>query len=360
MKPIPYIIALCTVFLPCAATAQQSRMFSADKNNEYGIVYNLPETVLEITLQSTTTHEVPGPFYPYAKRYLGIDNPVMKPTSSIQLSVESLSVTSRPGKQKYLMQLKPGAVTQLCLSPNGTLLAINEESNLSAEAALAESASTVTPPDINEYLQYVDADYLASLSTPKQAQMLAQTLLEIRDSRLALSRGTAETMPADGRQLELMLLSLETQEKAIARAFTGYTCQTRDSRVYTYIPDSLTSTDPIAIATVDKTGTLLDTDNSTGHPVYITFSELDIPGLPLDAKGMPKALPKDAVVYNIPATATATVIFRGKQLALKQIPVTQWGIQFGLDPKLFTDKRAPSCAIFDEVTGALISISELK
>ena len=51
--------------------------------------------------------------------------------------------------------------------------------------------------------------------------MLAESLMEIRDSYLSLTRGTADNMPTDGRQLELMLNSLHDQESALTAAFTG-------------------------------------------------------------------------------------------------------------------------------------------
>lgn len=41
--------------------------------------------------------------------------------------------------------------------------------------------------------------------------MLAESLMEIREAKVSLTRGTAETMPTDGRQLELMLESLRHQ-----------------------------------------------------------------------------------------------------------------------------------------------------
>ena len=36
--------------------------------------------------------------------------------------------------------------------------------------------------------------------------------------------------------------------------------------------------------------------------------------------------------------------------------LAQAGVVFGLDPKLFTDKRAPSKALFDPTTGALVEL----
>ncbi len=90
-----------------------------------------------------------------------------------------------------------------------------------ARPAAPEIPENPDPVNIREYLQYVDEDFIASQSSVKQAQMLAENLMEIRDAKTSLTRGTAETMPTDGRQPELMLESLRHQEAAMTAAFTG-------------------------------------------------------------------------------------------------------------------------------------------
>ena len=39
--------------------------------------------------------------------------------------------------------------------------------------------------------------------------------------------------------------------------------------------------------------------------------------------------------------------------------MAQLGMTFGLDPALFTDKKEPSFAVFDPVTGALLEIGSV-
>ncbi len=60
---------------------------------------------------------------------------------------------------KYLMQLKPGAVTYICVDDNGMLLSINGEEGVARPAAPGNSENP-DPVNIREYLQYVDEDFV--------------------------------------------------------------------------------------------------------------------------------------------------------------------------------------------------------
>ena len=81
--------------------------------------------------------------------------------------------------------------------------------------------------------------------------------------------------------------------------------------------------------------------------------------LPTDDKGETKKLPKDAVMYRIPGTAKVTLSLNGKRLWSREGEYAQYGVDFGLQPTLFSDRRARSYAIFDMATGALKEIGEV-
>ena len=46
-----------------AANAQTTQKFSATKANDYGLVYSLPVTVLDITIEAEQVVKEPGEFY---------------------------------------------------------------------------------------------------------------------------------------------------------------------------------------------------------------------------------------------------------------------------------------------------------
>lgn len=358
MKKLSILILFCFA-LVATASSQATKMLTGDKANEYGLIYSLPLTELDIDLTATFTERVAGPYRQYAPRYLGKVNVIDKDSRSCELQSATLSTRGVAGPDKYLMTLKPGTTTAICVDTDGMLLSINTETT---PPSLPPPAADIVPlrPDMDEYLKYVDEDFLVSLSDAKKAQMLAQAIMEIRESRLSLSRGTAETMPADGRQLELMLQSLQAQEDAMIRAFTGYEYTYTESRRITVVPDSadLPSTSSV-IARIAPGEHFRNSDDLVGEPIYLSISSVSEPELPLNAKGEPKAIPKDAVVYRIPGTVNVSLSFRGRNFLNQEISIAQNGILFGLDPKLFTDKRAPSFAIFNPATGAVEKVAAM-
>lgn len=77
----------------------------------------------------------------------------------------------------------------------------------------------------------------------------------------------------------------------------------------------------------------------------------------LDAKGEKKALPKNAVVYTIPAVIELTLNYEGKEIFSDKFPIAQFGIRYGLDPNLFSDKKEPFTATFNLTTGNVMNLA---
>ncbi len=345
----------------CIATsilcqAQETKILTAEKSNEYGIVYSLPHTALEIEV--TARHQVlkKGPFYLYAKKSIGTNHVVTEDSEKWEITDVKVTPYGVPDSStQYLMQLKPGALTFVSVDSDGMLLAINKEIT-PTDATKTERRTTTTKtkwPTSREYLDFVDEDFVASQSPAKQAQLLAESLMEVRDSKLSLTRGTSDALPKDGKQLELMLTSLDEQESALTQAFTGSTTTEYVTKKFTFIPEEAGRN--ILFRMSDFAG-FVDSDDLSGDPVYIETEIANEVIMPVDAKGTEKRLPKNAVIYNLPGSAQVTLSTLGKTLFDKEIQFSQFGATFGLDPSLFTDKKEPSYATFDPVTGALVEV----
>lgn len=346
--------------LATSAWGQATKVLTADKGNDYGIVYSLPKTAVEVEV--TLRHDVylAGPYFKYAKKLTGTSDVISEDSEKWSIAgvkVRPFGVTDS-GTQ-YLMQLKPGATTFVSVDADGMLLAINKEVSSSIARGFESTAtsSQAAVPTGKEYLNFVNEDFVASQSAARKAQILAESLMEVRDAKLSLTRGTADQMPTDGKQMELMLASLDRQEAALAQAFTGSLTSEFVTRTYSCVPEEDGKS---VLFRVSEFAGLVDPDDLSGDPVYIEFTTINDAKLPLDAKGEPKKLPKDAVIYAIPGSAEVTISHLGKILYQKELQFAQFGMTFGLNPALFTDKKEPSFAIFDPVTGALLDLGSKK
>lgn len=348
-------LAVAAIAVVGSTFAQQTKILTAEKHNEYGLVYTLPITELQITVTAECTKTFAGPFAQYARKYIGTDNAVTENTTTWKITgVEVAPYGKANTDTKYLMQLKPGATTYLGVAGDGMLLSINAPvPEFDYDSESIETYSQEIPQstfNANAYLQYVTEEFLSSQSTARQAQMLSESIMELRETKLSLTHGTAEPMPADGLMLQQMLNSLTAQEKAMMDAFLGHTESYTVQRTYTYTPSKEGRSVLLRISDFDG---LTDADDFAGEPLYISLKVTDTPELPRDEKGEEKKLPRDAVMYNIPGSAQVILSYRGQELFNSNIRMAQYGVTFGLNPQLFTDKKSPSYAIFDAATGAV-------
>lgn len=340
-----------------AAPAQQTRVLTADKHNEYGLVYTLPKTALEISVDARRTVRTPGKYARYAKQYMGIDKVVNEATSDWEITDVRVSTYGVPDRTaQYLMQLKPGATTFMAVGESGMIYAINAEPEGEGRAESRPSGlSGGAEADVNEYLKYVDSEFLSSQSESKQARMLAEAILGIREVKHDLIAGEADPMPGDARQLQTMLEELTRREDAMTRAFTGVSYEQTAATTATYVPDKEGTFTLLRISDYDG---FTASDDYAGEPLDITVEVVERPSLPKDDKGVEKALPKDAVVYKIPGTARIGLSFGGRTLYERELEMGQYGVVFGLNPNLFTDKKSPSYVIFDTATGGVSRIGK--
>lgn len=359
MKALPFLISLICLSLSFPAMSQQTKILTAEKHNEYGLVYSLPVTSLQITVTARKKTSIAGPFYQYAKKYIGTDRVVSESSSSWEIvSIDVNPYGIADNGTQYIMQLKAGSPTFMEVADDGMLLSINAPTKRTTAPVVRKSVTNEPPHSSGkEYLKYVDADFLASQSKAKQAEMLSESLMEARDSYLSLTRGTADNMPSDGKQLELMLKSLKEQEQAITEAFTGSSYVSEVTRTFTYTPGEQGRAILFRLSDFDG---FVNSNDFSGEPIYIRTKIVREGQLPTDANGVEKKYPKDGVAYSIPGTAKITISFRGEELFSENFEFAQYGTVFALNPSLFSSKKDPSYAIFSDVTGGLLEIGSVS
>ena len=103
----------------------------------------------------------------------------------------------------------------------------------------------------------------------------------------------------------------------------------------------------------------MDKSDLSGEPVYLTMRVTERGKLPVNEKGEAKKLPKDAVVYRIPGKAQFTLAYKGKTVAQSSFDLAQLGIDFGLDPDLFSNKKQQSYIKLSPATGAVVELGNV-
>ena len=321
-----------------------------------GAVYFLPKTAVTVTVQVEKTTYTPGDFCQYAERFLRITD--VSPTPSVSYRIvairqDAVAVPDTAKRYAVKFDAKTSA-TNVRLSDNGILLGINTErsevrdytqpQNYSFTSRLSPLTSKINPR------QYMNEETLAAGSTAKMAELTAQDIYEIRESRNLLVRGQADNMPKDGEQLRLMLNQLDIQNRALTSLFIGTYDKDTIQKVFTIIP-SEPSHREVVFRFSEKLG-LVDADDLAGVPYYILIEDLKTVPKPEPVDSKKKQKPVYGIFVNIPGRLRSTVRNTQGIIVADDFPAGQFGNVELLSGALF-NKRYTTRLRLNSLSGAI-------
>lgn len=356
---LPLLIA-ATAAVP--ATAQTTQKLTATKANEYGLIYSLPTTELDITIQTTHTRRTPGEFYNYARRHLAINNAIKSETTEVEVTSVTITPHGTPDPEnRWLVQFKNGTTPYMILTSDGIPLTLNTETPAPQVSVELPSSTKAEPSILDSDIahQAMTEDMIRSSSISKRAELAAARVFELRDTRSELLGGRADNPPADGKAMQLVLDNIAGQEKALTAMFTGVEQTWTNVSTITVTPDSTGMKDEV-IARISPYDGILDADDLSGAPLTLTVEVVDRGELPVTERGETRKFPKGGFAYQIPGTARVTVSYEGVELASQQVALAQLGVTFGLDPAMFTDKKAPAMLRLDPNTGGIVELGQAE
>lgn len=317
-----------------------------------GAIYLLPKTGIKVTILVEKTTYTPGELCKYADRYLRIKD--ASPTPSVSYRVtdirqEAFAVADTSKHYAIEFNAKTAA-TNVRLSDDGILLAINTEPN--RLPVTKPFAATPRPASVKPR-QYMNEEMLAAGSTAKMAELIAQDIYEIRESRNLLIRGQADNMPKDGEQLRLMLNQLDKQDQAMTSLFIGTTIKDTTEHTITIVPDKA-SDRQVLFRFSQKLG-LLDHDNLAGVPYYYLIEDLKTvpPAEVIDPKKQKKQA--QGIYVNIPGKLRSTISKAEGIVSSAEFPAGQFGNVELLSGALF-NKRYTTRLQLNPLSGAVEKI----
>ena len=350
MKLFSTIITALVLGSTCSLAQTAISSYKPGVTSE-GAVYYLPKTAIRITLQIEKTAYTPGEFCKYSEKYLRIKD--VPSDASIQYRI--LSVKQEPfavADTSKCYAVKFDARTSACnvrLSDDGILLAINTDikqqpigkrTNLQQIHALKRSPKS-----------YLNEEILSAGSTAKMAELTAQEIYEIRESRSMLAKGQADFMPKDGEQLRLMLQELGTQDEALTSLFVGTTERDTTTHTVTYMVEKPTKREVLFRFSPDFG--LVDNDDLSGTPYYINIEDLKTVDEPIPTDPKKAAKPQQSGIYvNIPGKMRSTIFDAKTQITSSEFPAGQFGNVELLSGALF-NKKYTTRLLLHPLTGAV-------
>lgn len=346
------LIIATGLLMATSAYAQTEVLTGVTRGKDYGVVYALPKTQIEIEIKANKVNYKPGEFSKYADRYLRLNNVSADPEVYWELaSVKVKSVGVPNSEATYFVKLKDKTVAPLMeLTENGLVKSINVPYSQNSST----KKSTPTTPALQKSANprdFLTEEILMASSTAKMAELVAKEIYNIRESKNALLRGQADNMPSDGAQLKIMLDNLNLQEDAMTKMFSGI--QDKEEKTFTVrlTPDREFNNE-VAFRFSKKLGVVANNDLA-GTPFYISLKDLKTVKMPQEDGKKKKDL--DGIAYNVPGQALVTLTDGKRKLYEGELPVTQFGIIEYLAPVLF-NKNSTIKVYFDPNTGGLVKV----
>ena len=342
MKIFP--LAVLTAFISTTTFAQSVQQVTIGDNFDYGLTYSLPITKIQIQVSAHCTKVVAGEFAMYAEKYLGLKDVAQQDHVSWEITqIQLRGVAKADSARTYHIYFSDkAALPTFYLTDDRCLWAINQKPEQPAPSVEMPSQSQKTTSLKFKPTDVMTSDLLKAGSKAKQAELVAEEIFSIRESRSDLIRGEADNVPNDGAQLQLMLDHLTAQEEALLSLFVGTTTETDVERTFDYIP-----TDE-----VERELGFVSNDDYAGAPFYVGVSILEDNRMSEMDVNARKKLEK-GIAYCVPGKARITLYNAKSVLAEGDIPMAQFGHVEMLPQGQFTNKKRPCSALFIPSTGAI-------
>lgn len=347
-----FCAALAAIMIGVTSQAQEVQQVTMGDNLSYGLTYSLPKTAVLITVESTCAKTVAGPFAAYAEKFLGIKDAVQEDQSVWEIEKISMeSIAQADSARTYHIEFpEKGALPTFYLTADRCLCAINRApQDLVAVPEVKDEEVSGKP--VYKASDVLTGEILKAGSKLKQAELVAQEIFSIRESRSLLIKGEADNMPGDGASLQLMLDNLSAQEEALLSLFIGSTTESKHSRNITYVPTRETNRD-LAFRFSKFLG-YVDNDDYAGEPYYVSLQivednrEFSVPGAKV------KKRTDKGIAFCIPGKAHVTLTSTKNTLAEGDMYMAQFGRVEQLPQAQFSDKKRPCSASFNPATGAI-------
>ena len=320
-----------------------------------GTSYYLPKTAMKFTLTVEKTQYEPGQFAGYAQRYMKQDDVQLEASTTYRIVDTRMHNIAMPDTAKHftLSLDKRYTISTVERTDNGQLLAINAEPKRVTEPAPfvpARKPRALNPRD------FMNEDMLTAGSTAKMAQLIAQEIYDIRDSRNQLQRGQAELMPADGQQLRIMIDGLNTQERALRQVFEGTTVKDTTEVTLVFVPTE--NVDRQLFFRFSRHFGLVDNDDLSGVPYYITvYTDAKATDDGEAQKKEKKDKDDIGLVVNTPQKVRATLYCENKVVDSYEFNAGQFGGTESLSGALF-GKKLTTQIVLNPITGGIETIKE--
>ena len=340
-------VILAAVMTLCSMQAQ------VVAQNEAAMVYYSPKTAIVLDFTFTIETRERGLYADYAEAMIGAKDVVEQTQTICKLKETCIrTVTETDYNRPHKVVYDANVPMLLSINEKGLLLGYNlppaekadkpHEQHNTAERNKRTPVTAVSP---------FTEDVLQAASPLAQAHAVAKQIFHLRETRMYLLNGEVENAPADGKAMELVLNELDKQEKQLTELFIGKKSVRKEHKIVRFWPS-----DKGKQLYFSEENGFTDAENLDADTIEVKMvcqqQCLSAPDMTKKKKGDELS----QIVYNLPGHADVKVLYKGKTLAKRSVPVAQLGADIALPKSMFTGKDLPVIVVSPK-TGNIESIS---
>ncbi len=310
---------------------------------EYGYIYALPKTRIQVEVTATCNTHIPGPYQKYADKYLGIKN--VDKIAAVEWCIEDISITSVPEPDPehiYSLQDRRGKLLKdklLQFTSTGLMIELSDYEDYKSESMKFENREPIYYNDLSVKRNFekisrddgkktisATSGMIKAKSLEMKAEEAANFLIKIRKRRFKLVAGQYESATPDGKALAVSVEELTRLEHEYLSLFIGKT-QT-DTLIRTFMIDIPGNREiqHITFIHFSEEKGFMDGPEEDSESLIIEIQDLDALSN-LKDMGLPEAesgyLP--VVYYRIPGKAKVRVMQGSKEMIEGEYGIYQLG-----------------------------------
>ncbi|MBI4646981.1 MAG: DUF4831 family protein [Bacteroidia bacterium] len=381
-------IILILIVLTACSSIKVVNIKQLSNLKDYGLVYNLPKTALNIKIELTAVVQKKGIYADYAEKFLGIKDVITSDKTEWYISNVSLNSYPLPDNdQYYWIQTKGEKIrNNILLTPEGYIVSVNKpiETNTCTPTPVINLTSPPSPSpshpptdlSIKNFFKEVKKTsykevktdttmkkipvYLSSnerKTTEEKAEEAANFIFKLRKRRFKLLVGMSDNKAAEGQGIESMILELNKTEDEYIALFTGTKLTETYNYALNFIPEINNDSKKIVLFKYSKTKGILPANANEGQALVIEISRFsNISSLGTILQNQEKLAKVDkGLVYRIPDYATVKIFENEKEIFSQEILLAQYGTNMVIPVNMM--KRTHKCFEFYHEYGMLKTIT---
>jgi hypothetical protein len=311
-------------------------------------IYSLPRTKIKINISALRHYTIPGPYYQYAEKYLGLTG-VSSAVKTWELNRIDFETIDEPDPDYYYAveanKSEELLKNVLAMSEAGLILKVDasnpfvqyipEYSNYSDQKHFTDLSikRNYIDPNEPEKVKIKKSNFHNEPPTRKQkagiktieqkAEEAANFIYKIRKRRFKLIAGQYDTFP-DGVALEMSIRELSKLEEDYLSLFVGKTYTDTVYKSFYYIPQPDLEIDRFVICYFSTETGFEDSQVGAGKSLVLELKDMQLTAS-LDKLEMPSSGNKNCLMYRIPDKASVN-IYNGSLTSIEgEIKVYQYG-----------------------------------